>query len=151
MAAKADILLGNCHITRVSYKYEAADGNCDGKASESKGSSREPEVACWVGGSSARQFSLIKRALASGEIVHVRRGVYGLAPKTPCGRSSIRWCWPSGIYGPSYVSLETAISQAWLDSGGRVCDHEHVARAVTRRFATPLGHFSFARVPQKVF
>ena len=38
-----------------------------------------PEVACWVGGSPQRQFSLLKRAVASGEVVRVHRGLYCLA------------------------------------------------------------------------
>ena len=40
-----------------------------------------PEVACWVGGSPQRQFSLLKRAVASGEVVRVHRGFYSLATK----------------------------------------------------------------------
>jgi hypothetical protein len=38
-----------------------------------------PEVNCWVGGSPARQHSMLKRALAAGEVLRIRRGLYCLA------------------------------------------------------------------------
>ena len=39
------------------------------------------EVANLFPGSRDRRFGLVKRAIASGEIIHIRRGLYCLAPK----------------------------------------------------------------------
>ena len=106
------------------------------------------EVACWVGGSADRQFGLMKRALASGEVVHVRRGLYGLAARYL--REKIDpLVLAQRIYGPSYVSLETALSyHGWIPEAVYTITSAALDRS--REFATPLGQFSFSRVPQKV-
>ncbi len=39
------------------------------------------EVACWVGDSTAKQHSLLKRAMAHKEIFRIHRGFYCLANK----------------------------------------------------------------------
>jgi predicted transcriptional regulator of viral defense system len=107
------------------------------------------EVACWVGGSAHRQFNLIKRAFGSGEVVHVRRGLYCLAPKYR--REKIDpLVLAQRIYGPSYISLESALAyHGWIPEAVYTITSAAVDRS--REFATPLGQFSFARVPQNVF
>jgi len=107
------------------------------------------EVACWVGGSPHRQFNLIKRALACGEVVHVRRGLYCLASKYLREKVSLLVL-AQRIYGPSYLSLETALSyHRWIPEAVYTITSAALERS--REFATPLGQFSFARVPQNVF
>ena len=107
------------------------------------------EVACWVGGSPQRQFSLIKRALACGQIVHVRRGLYCLAA-TYLREKVDPLVLAQRIYGPSYVSLETALSyHGWIPEAVYTITSTALDRS--REFSTPLGHFSFTRVPQKTF
>jgi predicted transcriptional regulator of viral defense system len=115
----------------------------------SQGIFTKAEVACWVGGSPQRQFSLVKRALASGQIVHVRRGLYCLASKYL--REKIDpLVLAQRIYGPSYVSLETALSyHGWIPEAVYAITSTALDRS--REFRTPLGHFSFTRVPQKTF
>jgi hypothetical protein len=106
------------------------------------------EVACWAGGSPARQFNLIKRALASGEVFHLRRGLYHLAEPF-ARRKSDPLVVAQRIYGPSYVSLETALwFHGWIPEA--VYTITSVSLDRSREFATPLGQFSFTRVPQKV-
>ena len=105
------------------------------------------EVAMLVKGPAQRQYSLVKRAIAAGEILHLRRGLYCLAPKY-----LRRALWPQvvaqRVYGPSYVSLASAL--AWHDwipeavfSVTSVCDKR------SRTFDIPLGRFQFTRIPQK--
>jgi hypothetical protein len=107
------------------------------------------EVACWVGGSRERQFSLVKRALASGEITHVRRGLYCLAPKYLRGKIDPRVL-AQRICGPSYISLETALSyHGWIPEAVYAITSTSLDRS--REFDTPLGRFSFTRVPQTTF
>lgn len=108
-----------------------------------------PEVACWVGGSPQRQFSLIKRALASREVVRVHRGLYCLAAKY-LRQKVDPLVLAQRVYGPSYVSLETALSRhGWIPEA--VYTITSVCLDRSREFDTPLGRFSFTRVPQETF
>ena len=107
------------------------------------------EVACWVGGSPQRQFSLVKRALAGGEVLHLRRGLYCLAARYLRQKVDplvvAQW-----VHGPSYISLETALSyHGWIPEAVYSITSASLDRS--REFDTPLGHFSFSRVPQKTF
>ena len=108
-----------------------------------------PEVACWIGGSPDRQFSLLKRAMAAGEVVRIHRGLYCLATKylrqqiDPLVLAQV-------IYGPSYISLETALSyHGWIPEAVYAVTSTSLGRS--REFDTPMWHFSFTRVPQETF
>lgn len=108
-----------------------------------------PEVSCWVGGSPDRQSSLIKRALASGEVVRVHQGLYCLAAKY-LRQKADPLVLAQRIYGPSYISLEMALSyHGWIPEA--VYAITSVSMERSREFGTPLGHFSFTRVPQNTF
>ena len=108
-----------------------------------------PEVACWAGGSPQRQFSLLKRALASGEVVRVHRSLYCLASKYLQQKLDLRVL-AQRIYGPSYVSLESALSyHGWIPEAVYAITSASLDRS--REYDTPLGHFSFTRIPQKTF
>jgi hypothetical protein len=107
------------------------------------------EVACWLGGTSDRQFNLTKRALASGEVVHLRRGLYCLADRFLRDKTD-PLVLAQRVYGPSYISLETALSyHGWIPEAVYTITSTSLDRS--REFATPLGPFSFSRVPQRVF
>ena len=107
------------------------------------------EFACWVGGSSNRRFALLKRALKSGEILRVHRGLYCLAAKY-LRRKPDPLALAQRIYGPSYISLETALSyHEWIPEAVYAITSASIDRS--REFDTPIGHFSFTRIPQKVF
>lgn len=108
-----------------------------------------PEVACWAGGSPDRQHGLIKRALNSGEVIRIHRGLYCLAPKY-LRRKIAPFVLAQRIYGPSYISLETALScHGWIPEA--VYTITSVSTDRSREFDTPLGRFSFTRVPQRTF
>jgi len=108
-----------------------------------------PELSCWVGGSPDRQFSLLKRALKAGEVVRIHRGLYCLAAKY-LGLKVDPFVLAQRIYGPSYISLETALSyHGWIPEAVYAITSTSLDRS--REFDTPLGHFSFTRVPQKTF
>ena len=107
------------------------------------------ELALWVGGTSNRQFALLKRALKAGEVIRVHRGLYCLAPKY-LRRKPDPLVFAQQIHGPSYLSLETALSyHGWIPEAVYAITSASMDRA--REFETPLGHFSFTRIPQKVF
>ncbi len=107
------------------------------------------ELSQWVGGTSNRQFALLKRALKSNEVIRIHRGLYCLAPKY-LRRKPDPLIFAQLIHGPSYISLETSLSyHGWIPEAVYAITSASMDRA--REFETPLGHFSFTRIPQKVF
>ena len=107
------------------------------------------EVTCWVGGSVDRQFSLIKRALAAKEVARIRRGLYCLAARyLPHKIDPLAVA--QRIYGPSYIGLETALSWHGLIPEA-VYAITSVSASRSSVFDTPIGQFSFTRVPQETF
>jgi hypothetical protein len=104
------------------------------------------EVAAWAQGTNDAEYALIKRAVAAGEVIRIHRGIYCLANRyrtLPIDSFSLA----QRIVGPSYVSLEMALAfHGWIpeavDTVTSVCGER------SRAFNTPLGRFSFSRVPQ---
>jgi len=95
--------------------------------------------------SAAAKQNLISRACAAGEVSIIRRGLYLLEPPfrqvgiDPIMLSSL-------IYGPSYISFESA-----LRFYGLIPDIVQTVSAATSRrscmFNTSVGYFTFTRVP----
>jgi len=107
------------------------------------------ELARWVGGSSNRRFALLKRALKSGEVIRIHRGLYCLGSKY-LRQKPDPLVLAQRIYGPSYISLETALSyHGWIPEAVYAITSASMDRS--REFETPLGQFSLTRIPQKVF
>ncbi len=107
------------------------------------------EVVCWVGGSANRQFGLLKRAMKAGEVLRIHRGLYCLASKY-LRQQVDPLVLAQRICGPSYVSLETALSyHGWIPEA--VYTVTSVSLGRSREFDTPLGNFSFTCVPQHTF
>ncbi|HCO97084.1 MAG TPA: hypothetical protein DIU00_24610 [Phycisphaerales bacterium] len=107
------------------------------------------EVATLVQGSDDRRYGLVKRAIASGEIIHVRRGLYCLAPKYRKKTVNL-YALAQYVYGPSYVSLESALSwHGWIPEA--VHNITNTSFRKSKEFKTPLGLFSYERIPQKLF
>lgn len=96
-----------------------------------------------------RRYGLVKRALASGEIMHLRRGLYCLAPKYQKKRVNL-YALAQHIYGPSYVSLESALSwHGWIPEAVHAVTNASFKKS--KQFATALGRFSYDRIPQQAF
>lgn len=106
------------------------------------------ELANLFPGSSDVRYGLIKRALASGHLNQVKRGLYYLATsyqKKPINPYTLGQL----IYGPSYISLESALSwHGWIPEA--VYAFTSVSLKKSKEFNTPLGWYSYTRVPQKV-
>lgn len=109
----------------------------------------QADVAVSIEGTDFSRHGLIKRAIASGEILNVRRGLYCLAEpyrKKPVSVYSIS----QHVHGPSYVSLESALSfHGWIPEAVYACTC--VSYNDAKEFDTPLGLFSYTRVPQEAF
>lgn len=105
------------------------------------------EAATWLEVSTAALDALLKRAVQAGEILRIRRGLFCLerrflaAPPHPFALAQL-------IYGPSYLSAETALSwHGWIPEGVQAIVSAGLGRS--REFVTPLGTYAFQRVPQK--
>ncbi len=99
-------------------------------------------------GDNSRQ-ALIKRAIARGELIHIRRGLYCLAPLYQKVRQN-PYSIAQHIYGPSYISLESALRwHGWIPEAVYTCTSASFKNS--KDFDTPLGLFSYRRIPQKVF
>lgn len=109
----------------------------------------QAQVAAMIDGTDFSRHGLIKRAIAGGEILNIRRGLYCLAPRLQRKRIS-SFSLAQHIYGPSYISLETALSQhGWIPEAVYTCTNVSFNNA--KKFSTPLGAFSYQRIPQRVF
>ncbi|MFC1793788.1 hypothetical protein ACFL3Q_09410 [Planctomycetota bacterium] len=107
------------------------------------------DVATLFPESKERRFGLVKRAIASGEIIHIRRGLYCLATKYQ-KKSMNFYTLAQHVYGPSYVSLESALSwHGWIPEAVHTITSASFKKA--KEFKTPLGLFSYDRIPQVVF
>ncbi len=103
----------------------------------------------FVSGSADARHSLIKRAVVAGEIIRVRRGLYCLGPpyrRDPVNLHTVA----QYIYGPSYISLESALSyHGWIPEAVYTVTSASVGESKT--FRTPLGTFRYTRIPQNRF
>ena len=104
------------------------------------------DALVWLGGTRNAVRSKTMRAIDSGEILHIRRGLYCLAK--PYNRVGIsRNILANLIYGPSYVSLETALSfHGWIPEAVHSVSSVSLGRA--RTFETPLGYFDYVQIKQ---
>lgn len=100
-------------------------------------------------GSKNSRYGLIKRMIAKGDIVHIRRGLYCLADKYKRHEINLYEV-ALRIYGPSYVSLESALSyHGWIPEAVYTTTSACMKRA--KDFDTPLGLFSFKHIPSFSF
>ncbi|MFZ2653943.1 MAG: hypothetical protein WAX69_03440 [Victivallales bacterium] len=107
------------------------------------------DVATLFPESGDKRYGLVKRAIAGGEIIHVRRGLYCLAPKFQKKKLNLQSL-AQNLYGPSYISLESALAwHGWIPEA--VYTLTSVSSGKSKEFNTPLGAFSYSRVPQRIF
>ena len=94
------------------------------------------------------RYGLVKRALAAGELLRLRRGLYCLAPQFQ--RQALSpYLLAQHLCGPSYVSLETALSyHHWIPEAVHAI--ASVTSCKSTQFQTPLGRFTYTRIPQKI-
>ena len=105
------------------------------------------DVLVWLGEARNSVRGLVKRAIAAGEIHHIRRGLYCLAlkyRKQDISRNVIA----NLIYGPSYVSMEAALAvHGWIPEAVHSVVSVSAGRA--KSFETPLGYFDYVQVGQR--
>jgi hypothetical protein len=107
------------------------------------------EAACWIDADGARLDALLKRAVAVGEVLRIRRGLFCLSKRYTSARPH-PFELAQRIHGPSYISLESALSHhGWIPESVPLITS--VTQARSRSFDTPLGLFSFTSIPQDGF
>ena len=92
----------------------------------------------------------LRNLCLSGDVVRIRKGLY-VAPAFPGRPPEVDpLALAPLIYGPSYVSLETALAHHGLIPE-RVYEITSVTSKRTKLFHTPLGRFSYLPVNESVY
>lgn len=90
-----------------------------------------------------RRYDSIKYALRKGMLTHVKRGIYLTGNCEPFEIAQV-------IYGPSYISLESALSyHGWIPEAVYVCTSVCVKRSNT--VLSPTGAFRYSHTPAHHF
>ncbi len=109
----------------------------------------QSDVAVSIDGTDFSRHGLIKRAMSAGEILNIRRGLYCLAPRFQKKPISV-YSLAVRIYGPSYISMETALCHhGWIPEAVFACTCASFGSS--KDFKTPMGVFSYKRIPQHTF
>lgn len=100
-------------------------------------------------GSPHSRYGLIKRAVAGGNFIRLRRGLYCLGEKFR--RQSLNlFVLAQKIYGPSYISFQSSLSyHEWIPEAVYTVTSSCLNRSKT--YQTPLGIFSYVSIPAKIF
>jgi len=95
------------------------------------------------------RHALVKRALKSGQLIRLKRGLYLIKQKVEQALPN-EFIFAPLIYGPSFVSLESALSyHGWIPEAVYTTTCATAKRA--KQFETPIGMFSYERVPSLDF
>lgn len=109
----------------------------------------DDELTTLIRKSAPSRYNQIKRALAKGDLIQVRRGLYSLSKRYQ--RHGINpHVLSQRIYGPSYVSFESALSYHGLIPEA-VYSTTSASSKRSREFHTPLGVFYYTQIPVRVF
>ena len=107
------------------------------------------QAAFWVENHGAKLDALLKRAIANHEIVRIHKGLYCL-PIRFLKKNINPLELAQRIHGPSYISLESALSYyGWIPEAVHAVTS--ITQSRSRTFTTPLGVFSYTRIPQNRF
>lgn len=91
---------------------------------------------------------IIKRSIHKGDLIPIRRDLFLIKNS----KQTLLNCFEIApiIYGPSYVSFESALSfHGWIPEAVRTTTCATVKRA--REFETPIGIFSYEHIPIQPF
>ena len=110
----------------------------------------DSELAVLLNSTHHGRYSKVKRLLAQGKLLHIRRGLYCLTDTMNGRLKPHPFELAQYIYGPSYISLESALSFY-----GLIPERVHTVTSASihrsKEFLTPLGAFSYTHLPSKNF
>ncbi len=105
----------------------------------------DADLSVLLSGRAGSRYGLVKRALARADLVRLRRGVYLVGALYRRHGVNLHHL-AERIYGPSYVSFESALSHhGWIPEGVYIETCACAKRS--RAFQTPLGLFKYQHVP----
>lgn len=87
----------------------------------------------------------INELVKKGELTSIRRGLYVAGPKTNIARPE-PFLVANHLRGPSYVSMETALSH-WRLIPERVFEITSLTTKTSKIYKTPMGRFSYINAP----
>ena len=106
----------------------------------------EEELAFLIGGTPDSRYSKVKRLIAQGYLLHIKRGVYCISKKMGYPKLPNHFPLSHLIYRLSYISLESALSYH-----GLIPEAVYTTTSATGKrsctFTTPLGVFCYQTVP----
>ncbi len=109
----------------------------------------DTELSAILNESTHSRYSWAKRAIAQGDLVHLRRGIYLLGEKHRRHPLQL-FVLAQKIYGPSYISFESALSHhGWIPEAVYTTTSASMKRS--KDFHTPIGVFSYLRVTADPF
>jgi len=106
----------------------------------------DSQLSLILGGTSNRRHSWVKRAVSQGALLSLRRGLYALSPGF-LGHPLNPYVMAQAIYGPSYISLESALSWHGLIPEA-VRTLTSVSYGRSKNVQNDLGLFSYIHIPQ---
>jgi len=107
----------------------------------------DTDLAFFVPGPSDRRYGQVKRAIQRGDLIHIRRGLFCLS-ELYRKKDIHTFELAQRLYGLSYISFESALSyHGWIPEAVYTTTSASAKRAAD--FKTPLGHFSYVKMPEK--
>ena len=107
---------------------------------------RDVDLAQILGRTDDARYAIVKRALKSGSLVHLRKGLYLIASKVKQRLPDV-FELALLIYSPSIISLESALAyHGWIPEA--VYTTTCVTPKRAQEFKTPFGVFTYKRVPE---
>ncbi len=109
----------------------------------------DTELRHLVPGSNASRYNQVKRAIAHGDLISIRRGLYILSRRFQRQGFNL-YELANRIYGPSYISFEAALSYHGMIPEA-VYSVTSASAKQTCSFETPVGIFHYSRIPPNAF
>lgn len=106
----------------------------------------DTDLEALLDGTPDSRYGKVKRMLAQGKLLHIRRGLYCITDVIGYLKKPHSFELAQYIYGPSYISLESALSFHNLIPEA-VYTITSVTSKRSKEFETPLGIFSYQQVP----
>lgn len=110
---------------------------------------RDQDLQSFFLNDASRRYDAVKYAIRNEYLIVVKRGLYLI--RLPFKKQMFDlFEIAQAIYGPSYISLESALSfHGWIPEA--VYTTNSVSGRRSKDFDTPIGFFSFRRVPIHLF
>lgn len=106
----------------------------------------DAELDAMLGGTPDSRYGKVKRLLAQGKLLHIRRGLYCLTDVVGYKVKPHPYELAQYVYGPSYISLESALSFHQL-----IPESVYTVTSATgkraKEFHSSLGVFSYLHLP----